>query len=133
MRRRPVPPCPQRLSPEESAGAKERDAAIAHYASATGDPPPAFKFTVYNHDEIRDRLSDAFNGVCAYCEAPISAVEIEHFRPKGAVQTADRPEPPGYYWLAATWENLLPSCYYCNAGRWKKAPDGSRYKSGKAN
>lgn len=45
--------------------------------------------------------------------------------------------PPGYFWLAADWENLLPSCIDCNRERKKAhAKDDGTYderKSGKAN
>jgi hypothetical protein len=40
---------------------------------------------------------------------------VEHYRPKGSVKE-DRTHT-GYYWLAYTWENLLPSCTYCNQKR----------------
>ena len=50
-------------------------------------------------------------------------MDIEHYRPKGAIIELDpstykpyrksKKVPalkPGYYWLAANWENLRPSC-----------------------
>ena len=70
-----------------------------------------------------------FRGRCAYCESYIADFQhgdIEHFRPKRAVTDEnDAPvmitnpdgttrEHPGYYWLAYTWRNLLPSCITCN-------------------
>lgn len=52
-----------------------------------------------------------------YGGAPL---DVEHFRPKSEIDEVDpatfRPVPgraptaPGYYWLAAAWSNLLPSC-----------------------
>ena len=39
--------------------------------------------------------------------------------------------PDGYYWLAATWENLLAGCYYCNTVRRMEQVDGNRRSSGK--
>jgi hypothetical protein len=59
-----------------------------------------------------------FHGKCAYCESPYRAVDacdVEHYRPKGGVTEA--PDHPGYWWLAATWANLLPSCPACNQRR----------------
>jgi hypothetical protein len=39
----------------------------------------------------------------------------------------------GYYWLAADWGNLLPSCIDCNRARWQEIPGGDRQKVGKGN
>ena len=41
---------------------------------------------------------------------------MEHYRPKARVST-EQGDKPGYYWLAARWENLLPSCTDCNSPR----------------
>jgi len=57
-----------------------------------------------------------FHGKCAYCESKITAIyngDIEHFRPKGKIQTAN-PSRPGYFWLASEWKNLLLACPFCN-------------------
>ncbi len=69
---------------------------------------------VYRHPLVRRALEALFHRKCAYCETPLSEVgwDVEHFRPKGKV--AKRPDHPGYYWLAYTWENLYPSCGPCN-------------------
>jgi hypothetical protein len=70
----------------------------------------------------------SFHGKCAYCEQPISANQygdIDHFRPKSGVTNEDGTPVlvttdgaikahPGYYWLAYSWRNLLPSCEICN-------------------
>jgi hypothetical protein len=74
-------------------------------------------------------VAGPFRGKCAYCEAKITRQygDVEHYRPKGAVQHEDRSsvmvsydgnlrEHPGYYWLAYDWTNLLPSCVICNSG-----------------
>lgn len=65
-------------------------------------------------------LEALFHRKCAYCETPLPEVDwqVEHFRPKGRV--AENPKHPGYYWLAYTWENVLPSCVPCNQGRQDK-------------
>jgi hypothetical protein len=48
-------------------------------------------------------------------------------------------QKPGYYWLAASWDNLLPSCIDCNRERMQKIPDEAEptklkiIKVGKAN
>ncbi|HWO46598.1 MAG TPA: hypothetical protein VNM41_00935, partial [Solirubrobacterales bacterium] len=131
MRRvEPTPPCPPVLDPAGSPGAEERARAIAHF-TAEGWEEKKFTFSAYQVDEVREALLDAFNGVCAYCEAPLPSIEVEHFRPKGSVRTGDGQRKPGYYWLAATWENLLPSCHNCNTDLWTEHPDGTRRKTGK--
>lgn len=40
---------------------------------------------------------------------------------------------PGYYWLAATWSNLLPSCIDCNRARTQEFLDEDPRVAGKAN
>jgi uncharacterized protein (TIGR02646 family) len=81
-----------------------------------------FDFWVYKQKAIRAELYRIFRGKCAYCEYEIgvrSDFDIEHFRPKKAVvdSTTGELKEPGYYWLAADWNNLLPSCQYCNQER----------------
>jgi hypothetical protein len=49
-------------------------------------------------------------------------MDVEHFRPKGAVKDDD--EHPGYWWLAMAWDNLLPSCIDCNRKRNQITPNG---------
>lgn len=71
----------------------------------------------YRHAEIKKASAKLFHHKCAYCESDLRNVEwdVEHFRPKKAV--AERPDHPGYYWLAYTWANLYPSCKFCNQRR----------------
>ena len=102
-------------------GKKELDEVRAHWAQ---QKPGSFEFTLYKHDEVKQKLHQLFHGKCAYCETFYSAsgpVDVEHFRPKGAV--AGEPQHPGYWWLAMKWENLLPSCIDCNRKRRQKFPD----------
>lgn len=117
---------------DESA-IKERAAAAKHYLSLskTGSPPKTagkkaktgFVFSIYKKDAVRAVLHKLFHGKCAYCESRYAAVhpmDVEHWRPKGAVfETDDRKSIRsfGYYWLAASWSNLLPSCIDCNRER----------------
>ena len=84
-------------------------------------------------------LKNIFHNKCAYCETREvrSSYHAEHFRPKAAVMvkgTGKRKQDPcptvdeygnsinhpGYFWLAYTWSNLLPSCHYCNSVFGKK-------------
>jgi hypothetical protein len=76
-------------------------------------------------------LKNIFDGKCAYCETEIArfSVHAEHWRPKGRVTASHLPDAPvaqtrdykgsacphpGYFWLAYHWQNLLPSCEFCN-------------------
>jgi len=76
-------------------------------------------YSVYSQKSVRDALKIMFHGKCAYCESKITSIyngDIEHFRPKGGYCN-DSSQPltkPGYYWLAAEWENLLFACPFCN-------------------
>ncbi|MFY9819874.1 MAG: hypothetical protein WAM82_00725 [Thermoanaerobaculia bacterium] len=69
--------------------------------------------SLYKDLSVKTALEELFHRKCAYCEMPLNeAWQVEHFRPKGAV--AERPDHPGYYWLAYEWSNLYPSCAACN-------------------
>ncbi len=72
---------------------------------------------------MRHSLEALFHGKCAYCESRYdlnAPVDIEHFRPKGGVEGTNH---PGYWWLAAEWTNLLPSCIDCNRRRYQQTPE----------
>ncbi|KTT65393.1 HNH endonuclease [Sphingomonas sanguinis] len=106
---------PKSLLPGE-AGPKELLAAVEH----RGKPQPkkAFEYKAYKRADVRLALEQLFHGKCAYCETSYSAtapVDIEHYRPKGAV--AEDPAHGGYWWVAMDWDNLLPSCIDCNRKR----------------
>ncbi|MEK9939970.1 MAG: hypothetical protein VW548_03245, partial [Methylotenera sp.] len=82
----------------------------------------AFEFKAYKNDDVRHALFTLFHGKCAYCEArydTTAPVDIEHFRPKGGIDGTDH---LGYWWFAATWLNLLPSCIDCNRKREHPTP-----------
>lgn len=104
---------------------------IQHYKSP---PTENFKYAAYRDSEVKKGLIKLFNKKCAYCETLVLHAQpgdVEHFRPKSAVDTKLKgianlstdvtPPPPekekikpGYYWLAADWNNLLLSCNTCN-------------------
>lgn len=74
-------------------------------------------FTVYANKQVRKQLKKMFHGKCAYCESKITSIysgDIEHFRPKGGYGENNPLTKPGYYWLAADWNNLLFACPFCN-------------------
>lgn len=152
MRRIPNPGVPPDLLPEPgptvadadlSRGARERRRAIEHVEEwqRTRQPPdgPAkFSYSVYGTPAVKAALGAAFGAVCVYCETPYEAGQamiVEHYRPKSGWQRdfTTPVEKPAYYWLASTWENLLPSCTRCNTGEWYVHRDGKKRKSGKGN
>jgi hypothetical protein len=72
------------------------------------------RFTVYSDSRIKRALLQLFKGKCAYCESRVLAtqpVDVEHWRPKSI-----------YWFLAAEWDNLLPSCIDCNRQRLHMVP-----------
>jgi uncharacterized protein (TIGR02646 family) len=101
----------------EGAGPKELERARGHQL----DPNPekkAFTYAAYKGGDVKLALEALFHGKCAYCETRynVSApVDIEHYRPKGAV--AEDQTHGGYWWIAMDWDNLLPSCIDCNRQR----------------
>jgi uncharacterized protein (TIGR02646 family) len=130
-----VPPAPASLS--EPAATRERARLKEFYAQPSNEKAPyPGTFSAYKHEQIRATLIAAFGGKCAYCESRYDATQptaIEHYRPKGAVMIDGKREPPGYWWLASTWENLLPSCTDCNSPRRQDFPGGMPATAGKAN
>jgi hypothetical protein len=85
---------------------------------AVQDGPSHVVSNHYKDIEVKKALEKLFHGKCAYCEGQPTSQgpwDVEHYRPKGRVK--ENENHPGYYWLAYTWENLLPSCAYCNQGR----------------
>jgi len=133
---RPIPPAPAVLEGGGCGGAQEVARACEYYAQR---PPPrkAYPFRAYNDTTVKDALNAAFGHKCAYCESsydPTGPVDVEHYRPKAAVVThTGRTLKPGYYWLAATWTNLLPACIDCNRARRQPSGKGSLQVTGKAN
>ncbi|KEH15374.1 AAA ATPase, putative, partial [Medicago truncatula] len=112
----PVPPS---LEGPKCLAAREHARATKHFSDKPGEK---FTFRAYRQQDVADALNKLFHGKCAYCESSIKAVQptdVEHFRPKGRV--AECPEHPGYWWLAARWDNLLASCIDCNRRRYQEA------------
>lgn len=130
---------------------KEKQKAKAHFEkmiqdaakpAAPGSKPAKRKsfdgFKLYKDVSIKEALEKLFLGKCAYCEsryAGIHPVDIEHWRPKAEVTIDDQGNARyGYYWLAASWENLLPSCIDCNRTRkHKDFVENREVKIGKGN
>jgi len=67
------------------------------------------RFSVYSDARVKAALEKIFHGKCAYCESRYQAtqpMDVEHWRPKSK-----------YWFLAADWTNLYPSCIDCNRRR----------------
>ncbi len=104
----------------------EKKAAIVHFNKLKEGvvlEKKSFAFSVYSDESIKLTLEKLFHGKCAYCEsryANIHPVDIEHWRPKSEVVIdEEKNKNTGYYWLAANWNNLLPSCIDCNRSRYQ--------------
>jgi uncharacterized protein (TIGR02646 family) len=133
--RKEQPPVPASLTGPNSAGVRERTRAVAFYNVAANATEP-FDFAAYKGDDVKRTLTSTFHGKCAYCEGPFEGtapVDVEHWRPKGGYVVGGRLRKPGYYWLAADWVNLLPSCIDCNRERTQDFPDEPPHLSGKSN
>lgn len=98
---------------------KRRSAAAAAAAMRAAGKDHAFDAEIWKG--LKEYLLAYFHGKCAYCEVNITAGfwgDVEHYRPKKKVEEA--PKHRGYYWLAYTPHNLMPSCQLCNQGKGKK-------------
>ena len=131
----PSPPPPSLTSAKAEA---ERAALLSFYATLGNEKLPYTNgFTAYKGEGVREQLTEVFHGKCAYCETFYKATQpadIEHFRPKGGVTIeGSKLQPPGYWWLASDWTNLLPSCSDCNRPRRQDFPAGVPKTAGKAN
>jgi len=113
---------PESLYGAKCAGVKELVKAREYFKPPPKEKP--FNFSAYKESDVRQALEALFHGKCAYCEGRFDVtapVDIEHFRPKNEVAGIDH---PGYWWLAAEWTNLLPSCIDCNRRRKQLVPIG---------
>ena len=130
-------PVPEVLTGSNSRGVRERDRAIEFFsnpANYEGENKKKFTFSVYSDDAVKEALDQLFHHKCAYCESKYEAtqpMDVEHYRPKGAVIINGEEHKPAYYWLAADWDNLLPSCTDCNRRRYHEFKGVGRKLAGK--
>lgn len=123
---------PKTLSTLNGPGRTETASVIAFYSDPKNLGKKFKTYEAYSLKEVKDSLLLLFNRKCAYCEIDYGGcpLDVEHYRPKGAIVELDpvtfkpfkrskrvKALKPGYYWLAAKWENLLPSCIDCNRRR----------------
>jgi uncharacterized protein (TIGR02646 family) len=114
---------PASLTGNGCAGERELGRAKVHY-NKIPRPNKSYPFDIYKSNDVKFALHDLFHGKCAYCEIRYEGsqpVDVEHYRPKGGVEEC--PDHSGYWWLAATWSNLLPSCIDCNRRRGQISAD----------
>ena len=127
-------PGPQQLLvPADDVGL-ERSNALKFY-QALSDAKKEFKFQIYRQPYVKEAIEKIFSKKCAYCETRYivtQPVDVEHFRPKGAVKVG-KAKRLGYYWLASEWTNLLPSCIRCNRSNTYLMPNNKKVTMGKAN
>ncbi|HGM5882661.1 TPA: hypothetical protein ACKP5P_002785 [Stenotrophomonas maltophilia] len=104
-----------------SDGSSETQLAIDYFEG--NDRENGFTYKVYSKTEVKSRLKKLFNNKCGFCEIDYggAASDVEHFRPKGRLDTIDergkvKISGDGYYWLGADWSNLIYSCQHCNRG-----------------
>ena len=124
----------------DKQGKKDSTNKASKASDGTTAKSKGLTFKVYKDDSVKIALERLFYGKCAYCESYYAAtqpMDVEHWRPKADVDLEEwEPDQQfkGYYWLAADWLNLLPSCIDCNRARKQKTlPDGSTVSSDKGN
>jgi len=118
-----------------AASEAERREVIRRFRGQPRTAVVKFKYKAYGLDPLRKALNEIFFFKCAYCESPYGPtqpVAIEHYRPKGRVIDGKR-TLRGYYWLAASWDNLFPSCTDCNTARYQDFENGREELRGKGN
>lgn len=105
----------KQVNPVAQKKAKGKAGVAGKPAKQTAEKKNKARFRVYKDASVEEQLHELFHGKCAYCESfyfSTAPVDTEHFRPKGRLQ--EDQDHGGYWWLAATWDNLLPSCINCN-------------------
>ena len=120
------------LSDPESLASTELAKARQHFTVEKSSK--TFHFRIYKHQAVKDALTELFHGKCAYCEsayAKVQPMDVEHFRPKSGYMLNGKLKKPGYWWLAADWDNLLPSCIDCNRKRKHQGLKGETEAMGK--
>lgn len=62
---------------------------------------------LWRDERVRNWLLQRFNNKCWYTEAhdSVSAIHVDHYRPKGRVSDLKKNESEGYWWLAFDWTN----------------------------
>lgn len=102
---------------------KMRSFFLEHSKSMKKQSSYHFRRELYQNEEIRNILNELFNQKCAYCESIVEYGATEHFRPKSRAMNLDgKVSDDHYWWLAYKWENLYPSCKFCNRNKQTRFP-----------
>lgn len=84
--------------------------------------------------ELKEYLSQAFNGKCGYCESVIDPKfgSIDRYRPNNGVREINEYYQDLYWWLTFEWRNLIYCCSECNQYKANYFPiTGKRARSSK--
>ena len=108
---RPAIPIPT-LVDTGIAGRKRRSHRDAF--DANGVIPETFD-DHWNNADVRGLLHAMQAHICAYCGLEERTLDVEHFRPKGAIH--GEPDSTGYWWLAYESSNYFFGCPACNQKR----------------
>jgi len=96
-------------------GGRQRIADRIQYEESQTVPP---SFTSHwTKADVKGLLHAMQGRVCAYCGVIGNGLDVEHFRPKGAIEYEG--DHSGYWWLAYECSNLFLSCGVCNRIRKK--------------
>lgn len=83
--------------------------------------------SIVQQPEVVEALGLAFDGKCAYCEAPVDPAVVDWFRPSQEAANPDGTvDRDHYWWLAYDWDNLLPSCQACLSYKGSRFPVAGR-------
>ncbi|WP_338848806.1 hypothetical protein V8J88_07775 [Massilia sp. W12] len=92
------------------------------------------KQALWRDQRIRDWLMRLFHDKCWYSEAreSVSALHVDHYRPKGRVQELNGQQSAGYWWLAFDWRNYRMAGQLINVKKRDHFPlqEGARAQPG---
>jgi hypothetical protein len=120
-------------APDVLRGDRSKDAqALRAQLRKAGTRPPELAAFVYGA-EVFDALAAMTGGRCAYCERVIAgaggyasrtrSAGVTHHRPPwGAVGSDGTASVEHYWWLAYSWDNLLPACSECIRAKGNRFP-----------
>ena len=109
--RRPQYPVPT-LANNGIAG--QRRINDCHEYERTATAPTSFP-PYWTRPDVKCLLHAMQGRVCAYCGVAPRGLEVDHFRPKGAVGNGEA--HGGYWWLAYAFSNYFLGCSICNGTR----------------
>jgi uncharacterized protein (TIGR02646 family) len=99
---------------DQGVAGRKRNAHRLQYAANRSIPS---KFDDHwNNADVRGLLHAMQSHVCAYCGLEDRTLDVEHFRPKGAIY-GEPDGTPGYWWLAYEASNYFLGCPACNQKR----------------